>query len=157
MKTVTAIAILLVVSAEGFAPHTTYGVRAVSSVALSTATPEIKKEIDRKFIRKQIDQLTADNFDAKLKEIEPFLVSVAGATFYTKCQRRIATRAKLFGKAVPSEFAKEAMATAKRREKQAAFIQTKIEEAEASAAEAAAVEGGLDEAASEEEAVPAEE
>merc|ERR1712183_1071616 len=32
-------------------------------------------EIDRKFVRKEIDRMTADNFESTLNKIEPFLLS----------------------------------------------------------------------------------
>ncbi|KAG7356559.1 hypothetical protein IV203_001245 [Nitzschia inconspicua] len=87
-------------------------------------------------IRKQISGLTKDNFDATLKELEPFLTKEAGATMYSKSMRRIAVKAKAFGTTLPTDFAKEAKATEKRREKQKAFIQAKEEEAAAAAAAA---------------------
>ena len=57
---------------------------------------------------------------------------------YAKSMRRIAVQAKALGVEMPTDYAKDAKATAKRREKQNAFIQMKEEErlaAEASAAE----------------------
>lgn len=94
-----------------------------------------------KDVRSMVDKLSSDNFDATLKEMEPFLVHEAGATLYAKSMRRLDKQAKALGKVVPEGYAKEAKATAKRREKQNAFIQTKEEArlaAEAEAAEAAA-------------------
>ncbi|KAG7356201.1 hypothetical protein IV203_000887 [Nitzschia inconspicua] len=88
-------------------------------------------------IRKQISGLTKDNFDSTLKELEPFLTKEAGATMYSKSMRRIAVKAKAVGATLPTDFAKEAKATEKRREKQKAFIQAKEEEAAAAAAAAA--------------------
>ena len=135
---------------EGFAPSPAS--RTATNLAMSAAAGT-KNEIDRKYIRKTIEQLTAENFDAKLQEIEPFLKNEAGATFLAKCQRRIARTAKVLGKSVPADYLKEAKATAKRREKQAAFIQAKIDEA-ASGSDEEEGEGG--DAPAEEEA-PAEE
>eukprot|EP00529_Nitzschia_sp_RCC80_P037425 CAMPEP_0113508704 /NCGR_PEP_ID=MMETSP0014_2-20120614/37167_1 /TAXON_ID=2857 /ORGANISM="Nitzschia sp." /LENGTH=153 /DNA_ID=CAMNT_0000404451 /DNA_START=1392 /DNA_END=1853 /DNA_ORIENTATION=+ /assembly_acc=CAM_ASM_000159 len=111
---------------EGFAPPPVS--RTATNLAMSAAA-STKNEIDRKYIRKTIEQLTAENFDAKLQEIEPFLKNEAGVTFLAKCQRRISRTAKVLGKSVPADYLKEAKATAKRREKQAAFIQSKIDEA----------------------------
>ncbi|KAL3906039.1 MAG: hypothetical protein SGILL_009439, partial [Bacillariaceae sp.] len=77
-----------------------------------------------------------DNFDSTLKEIEPFLTKEAGATFYAKSMRRIAVKAGAVGATMPTDYAKEAKATEKRREKQKAFIESKIEESAADDAEA---------------------
>jgi hypothetical protein len=100
-------------------------------------------------VRKQIAGLTKENFDSSLKDIEPFLTKEAGATFYAKSMNRIAVKAKAMGASLPTDYAKEAKATAKRREKQNAFIQTKIEEAAAAAAEAAEAEAPAEEAPAE--------
>jgi hypothetical protein len=101
--------------------------------------------VDRAVIRKSISKLDKDNFSSTLAMIEPFLLDEAGATTYAKSMRRIGRAATALGVEVPSGFAKAAKATAKRREKQDAFIQIKVEEAaaaveEAAAAAAAAVE-----------------
>lgn len=80
-------------------------------------------------VRDAIERLTADNFSASLGKIEDFLLKDAGSTFYGKAMRRIRIRAKALGKDVPEDYAKAAAATSKRREKQDAFIKTKIEEA----------------------------
>mmetsp|Transcript_3334 Transcript_3334/g.6261 ORF Transcript_3334/g.6261 Transcript_3334/m.6261 type:complete len:152 (+) Transcript_3334:99-554(+) len=133
---------------EGFSPSF-QRVTSSSQLYLSTAAPEATK-VSQSDIRKQISGLSADNFDSTLKEIEPFLVNEAGATFYAKSMRRIATKAKALSKSLPADYAKEAKATQKRREKQKAFIEAKIAEA-ASAAESEEA----DEAAEAEEA-PAE-
>ena len=45
--------------------------------------------------------------------------------------RRIAVKANAVGASMPTDYAKEAKATLKRREKQKAFIESKIEEAAA--------------------------
>lgn len=96
-------------------------------------------------IRATIDKIDKDNFSATLTEVEPFLTKEAGVTFYNKSLRRITTVAKALGLEVPEGYAAEANCTAKRREKQAAYI-----------AEQAAAEAEGEEAAAEEEA-PAEE
>jgi hypothetical protein len=88
-------------------------------------------------VRKQIAGLTKDNFDSTLKEIEPFLTKEAGATFYAKSMKRISVKASAVGASVPTDYAKEAKATQKRREKQKAFIESKMEEAASSSDEAA--------------------
>ena len=86
--------------------------------------------------KKQIDGLTKENFSSTLSEIEPFLLNDAGTTIYKKSIRRITTKAKSFGVELPSDFARAAKATEKRRAKQDEFIQAK--EAERLEAEAAA-------------------
>lgn len=103
--------------APAFAPR--------QSTALSASMAEV---------RKTIDGLSSDNFTSALSEIEGFLKEEAGATFYAKSMRRIATKAKAVGATVPEGYALDAKATAKRREKQDAFIKMKQEEA-ASASE----------------------
>lgn len=100
-------------------------------------------------VRKQISGLTKDNFDSTLKEIEPFLTKEAGASFYAKSMKRIAFKANAVGATLPTDFAKEAKATEKRRAKQKAFIEAKIEEAAAAAAEAASAEAAEEEAPAE--------
>ena len=106
-------------------------------------------------VRNQISGLSKENFDSTLKEIEPFLTKEAGATFYSKSMRRIAVKAKAVGATVPTDYAKEAKATEKRREKQNAFIAAKEEEVAAAAeAEATEEEAPAEEAAEEE--APAE-
>lgn len=107
----------------------------------------------RPAVRKAISKLDKDNFASTLTEVEPFLLKEAGITFYSKSIRRIENAAKELGVEMPKDYALDAKATAKRREKQNAFIQVKIEEAEAAAAEAAAAE---DEAAPEAEAAAEE-
>lgn len=84
-------------------------------------------------------RLDDKNFADTLSMVEPFLLQEAGITFYEKSIVRINRSAKRLGMDVPANFAKEAKATAKRRAKQDAFVQTKIEEAKA-AAEALAAE-----------------
>ena len=79
-------------------------------------------------VRKSISNLTAENFSSTLSTIEPFLLNEAGSTIYAKSMKRIGVRAKFLGVEVPADFAKEAKATSKRREKQNAFIQVKEEE-----------------------------
>merc|ERR1712115_292262 len=75
-----------------------------------------------------------DNFSSTLKDIEPFLSTEAGLTFYRKSVRRIGNKANELGIEMPAGYALEAKATAKRREKQNTFVQQKIEEAAAAAA-----------------------
>merc|ERR1719330_2290438 len=65
-------------------------------------------------VKKQIDGLTKDNFSSTLTEIEPFLTKEAGVSIYKKSMRRISTKATAFGVELPSDFAKDAKATAKR-------------------------------------------
>lgn len=91
--------------------------------------------------RKQISGLTKDNFDATLKEVEPFLLNEAGASFYAKSMRRIAVQASEFGVEVPADYAKDAKATKKRRERQDAYVQAKIAEAAEAEPEAEEAEG----------------
>lgn len=79
--------------------------------------------------KKQIAGLTKENFDATLKEIEPFLTKEAGATIYAKSMKRIAVQADLLGASVPADYAKDAEATRKRRERQDAYVKAKIAEA----------------------------
>jgi len=98
-----------------------------------------------KFVKKSIDNLTAENFSESLDTIAPYLINDAGQTFYNKCLRRIAVKAKFLGVEIPEGYVQEAFCTAKRRAKQDAFIKVKEEErlaAEAEAAEAAAAEEG---------------
>ena len=95
-------------------------------------------------VRKQIDNLTKDNFAATLATLEPYLLNEAGSTFYAKCMRRIARNAKAVGADMPEKYAYEAACTAKRRAKQDEFIQNKIAEA------ADASEEGEEEAPAEE-------
>lgn len=100
-------------------------------------------------VRKQISSLTNDNFDSTLKEIEPYLTKEAGATFYAKSMKRIAVKANAVGASVPTDYAKEAKATQKRREKQKAFIESKIEEAAADSGDDEAEAPEAEEAAEE--------
>jgi hypothetical protein len=94
-----------------------------------------------KDVRSITKRLTTENFSADLAKIEPFLMNEVGATFYGKAMSRIASQASALGVALPAGYAKEATATAKRREKQNGFIQIKIEKvAEAAAAAAVAAE-----------------
>ena len=111
--------------------------------------------MDRTQVKKLISRMTKETFESTLKDIEPFLTSEAGLTFDSKTIRRIGHKATELGASVPEGYASEAKATAKRREKQDAFIKQKIEEAaEAEEAEAAATE---DEAESSDEVVAEEE
>lgn len=107
-------------------------------------------------VRKQIDDLTKENFSSTLATLEPFLLNEAGATFHAKCLRRIARNAKVVGAQVPEKYAYEAACTAKSRTKQDEYVKAKIAEAAeaASAAEAAAAEASAEQPAEE---APAEE
>merc|ERR1712228_799896 len=104
-----------------------------------------------KDVRKKIAGLSSENFSDSLGEIEEFLLNQAGASIYTKSMRRIAVKAKSLDVEIPEGYAKEAKATAKKREKQDAFIQTKEEERLAAEAEAAEAEAAEAEATKEEE------
>lgn len=139
----TTFALTLAAQALAFAPSTSGPGRMASELS-ATKYQEVKKTLGN---------LSKDNFSATLAEVEPFLLNDAGASIYSKSMRKISTAAKSFGVEVPTDFAKAAKATQKRREKQDAFIQTKEAgrvEAEAAAAEEAA-------AAAEAAAAPAEE
>jgi hypothetical protein len=127
------------------------------STSLSAAaTAEGGTKVNAAAVRKSLSRLTADNFDSTLKQIEPFLTNESGQTFYVKSMQRIKVQAKHLSVAVPAGYAKEAKSTSKRREKQASFIQAKID-AEVAAAEAAAAEvAAAAEAAASEAAAPAE-
>jgi hypothetical protein len=121
-------AITLFISLSSISAFTTNSVGRVPVSLAATATATEKKT-SMGSVRKQIGGLNKDNFDAVLKEVEPFLSNEAGGTFYAKSMRRIGVQAKAFGVSIPDDFAKEAKATKKRRERQDAFIQAKIAEA----------------------------
>ena len=130
--------LLICVGVTGFAP-------AVSSSRRTTGSSALFAASTMKDVRESIRKLTKDNMSSVLSDIEPYLLNEAGTTFYSKSMNRISAKAKAFGADVPSGYAKAAKATAKRREKQDAFVKAKIAEAEeaaaAAAAEAAAAEG----------------
>lgn len=148
MKIITTL-FLICATTEAFTVTTNFAANKVQT-ALSMSTPtETKSKMDRTVVRKAISKMTAETFASTLSDIEPFLLNEAGISFHTKSLRRIGHQAKELGMDVPENYAKEAKATAKRREKQDAFIKVKIEEA--AAAEAAAAE-----ATTEDEAAPAE-
>lgn len=134
---VASLIALFACSAFGFSAPTRGSPFSTSLSA--SATAEEGTKVDAAYVRKSISGLTAANFDATLKQIEPFLTNKSGQTFYVKSMHRIKVQAKHLSVAVPAGYAKEAKSTAKRREKQAAFIQAKID-AEAEAAAAAAAE-----------------
>ncbi len=117
MNRLLCVLFLATASVDAFAPQ----VNSRTATALSATKIQDAK--------KTISVLTKDNFEASLAEVEPFLLNDAGATIYKKSMRRIQTSAKSFGVEVPADFAKEAKATQKRREKQDAFIQQKVAEA----------------------------
>ena len=135
-------------STDAFTTQNTLGRPSLTLGATETAT---ETAISMASIRKDIASLTADNFDATLKKVEPFLLKDAGVTFHAKCVKRIKVQAGALGATMPADYAKEAKATEKRRNKQKAFVEAKIEETKAAAEEAAA------EAAAAAEAPPAEE
>jgi hypothetical protein len=141
-------------STDAFTTQNTLGRPSLMTLgATETAT---ETAISMASIRKDIAQLTADNFDATLKKVEPFLLNDAGVTFHAKCLKRIKVQAGALGATMPADYAKEAKATEKRRNKQKAFVEAKIEETEAAAAEAAAAEAA-EAPAAEEESSEAEE
>jgi len=105
-----------------------------------------------KDVRKAVDSLDKDNFSQTLDELESFLTHEAGSSLYAKSMRRLNVRAQALGLEIPADYAKEAKATQKKREKQNSFIQVKEEER--LAAEAAPAE---DAPAEEETEAPAEE
>jgi hypothetical protein len=99
-------------------------------------------------VKKQIDALSTANFASTIDKIEPYLKNDAGFTFYTKAIHRIKMKSKSLGQVLPAEFAREAKATTKRREKQNAFIAKKESErmaSEEAAAAAAAAQTGVSE------------
>ena len=149
---VASLVLVLVGSANAFTSPS-FGVSR-SSTALSMAGETV---VDRAVIRKSISKLDKENFSSTLALIEPFLLKEAGATTYEKSMRRLGRAAKSIGMEVPSGFAKEAKATAKSREKQNAFVQTKIEEAAAAAEEATAAAAAAAEEAAAAAAAPAAE
>lgn len=130
MKVVSA-TLLLLASAEAF-NNMAFGVPRAQYVApLSAAAETATSEVQRSAVRKAIMRINKDNFSETLAMVEPFLVKESGITFYDKSMNRIKKSAKALGVEVPANFAKEAKATEKRRSKQDAFIQAKIEEARA--------------------------
>ena len=143
MKTIqTTTVFFLLGSAQAFmAPPPSFGVipaLSMSEAADAEATPaaHTPSKWTIPTIRKSIDGLTKDNFSTTLSDIEPFLLKTAGISVYKKSMKRISRQSKVLGVSMPENYAKEAKATAKRREKQDNFIKAKIEEVEAAAAEA---------------------
>ena len=120
----------------------------VSPTALQEPTPE-PSGLNISRVRKMVRKLSTDKFLSDLATMEPFLLHEAGSTFYTKSMKRISQKAKELGTSVPEGYALEAKATAKRRNKQNAFIQAKEDERLAAEAQAAAAAA---EVAEEEEA-----
>ena len=112
MKVATTLAAIFTVAVTG--AHA-FSVEAPTTMSIGT-------------VRKSISDMTAENFSSTLSTIEPFLLNDAGSTIYAKSMKRINVRAKFLGVEVPANYAKDAKATAKRREKQNAFIQVKEEE-----------------------------
>lgn len=112
------------------------------SATLSAATATVEKDvISHKDVKQTIKKLTKDNVQESLDKMEPFLTQQAGMTFYQKSMHRLQQQCQKLGVDMPTDYAKEAKCTEKRREKQNAFIATKEEErlaAETEAAEAAA-------------------
>jgi hypothetical protein len=152
----------LFVTAQAFTSKPFAVTKVHAPTCLSAATSEGATEINRSSLRTAIAGLTAENFSSTLAQIEPFLLNDAGVTCLTKSVRKIGRHAKVLGVEMPANFAKEAKATSKRREKQDAFVKVKIEEAadaaeakvaeEAAAAEAKAAEEAAPEAVAEEAA-----
>jgi len=71
-----------------------------------------------KDVRKAVDSLDKDNFSQTLDELESFLTHEAGSSLYAKSMRRLNVRAQALGLEIPADYAKEAKATQKKREKQ---------------------------------------
>lgn len=150
MKFSGALILLFLGSSAAFQQPALLSRRPITRVSMSTeaeeeeaATEEVQPApkppasgLSMSQIRKQIDQLTKENFSATLATIEPFLVNESGSSFYAKCMRRIARNAKAVGAEVPEKYAYEAACTAKRRTKQDEFVKAKIAEAEEAAAAA---------------------
>ena len=129
MKVSTAFAAISTIMAGGAQAFTVVTPSAGASSALSmSADAATSSKMGVSSVRKSISNLTAENFSSTLSEIESFLLNDAGVTFYAKSMRRINTSAKALGVEVPTDYAKEAKATEKRRAKQDAFIQVKEEE-----------------------------
>ena len=82
-----------------------------------------------------------ETFDDLAKAIEPFLTYEAGTTTLKKTLTKLSAQAKILGKNLPEGYALTAVAAAKRRIKQDAFI-TKKEEARLYA-EAKAIAAGM--------------
>ena len=82
-------------STDAFTTQNTLGRPSLMTLgATETAT---ETDISMASIRKDIAQLTADNFDATLKKVEPFLLNDAGVTFHAKCVKRIKVQAGALG------------------------------------------------------------
>ena len=140
-------AITLAASFASISAFTTSNVVVRPSLSLAATATATEKKASMGSVRKQIGSINKDNFDAVLKEVEPFLLNDAGSSFYAKSMRRIAVQAKELGVSTPTDFAKDAKATKKRRERQDAYVQAKIAEgAEAQADEAETTESDGDEA-----------
>jgi hypothetical protein len=131
--------------------ETEEAVETAPSAPAPTSEPALSG-LRMKDVRKTIAKLTKDNFQQSLDTIEPFLLNEAGASLYSKSIRRLDGKAKELGVEVPAGYAKEAKATAKKREKQAAFIAQKEEERMAAEVEAAQAEAAEAEAAAAAEA-----
>ena len=106
--------------------------------------------------RRALSSLSKENFTSTLSEVESFLTDEAGSTLYVKSMRRIAVKAKALGVDVPTNYAKDAKSTTKRRAKQDAYCSAKTEAAAAAVAEAkAAEEAAIEEAKAAAEAASA--
>ena len=75
--------------------------------------------------RRALSSLSKENFTSTLSEVESFLTDEAGSTLYVKSMRRIAVKAKALGVDVPTNYAKDAKSTTKRRAKQDAYCSAK--------------------------------
>lgn len=150
MKVLSASILLFFSSAGAFSSPAFVSPRVQCLLPLAAAKGDASNDLDMSVVRKAIMRLDKDNFHETLSMVEPFLLNESGITFYTKSIRRINRSAKALGMEVPADFAKEAKATAKKREKQNAFVQAKIEEAKAAAEEQSEETGKADEEAAEE-------
>ncbi len=132
----TSILFILGSTTDAFSGAKAFGTPRVQEMVSMKATGSAEgstSEVGYSAVRKAITQLNKENFSDTLAMVEPFLLDKAGATFYSKSVSRIKRSAKALGVNMPADFAKEAKATTKRRERQDAFIQKKIEEAKAAA------------------------
>jgi len=118
-----------------------------ASAQLSPENVSSSNGLSMKEARRVIRKISAESFKTSLNTLEPFLLDNAGASMYAKSLKRIAYKAKEFNLEVPQGYARDAKATAKRREKQDAFFKAKKEEVLAATAEAAdSIDDGVEEA-----------
>ena len=117
MKTFCIVAATSIAFASAFVPAT----KAPQTTQLHITTKGTAAPV-----RKSISELTKDNFDSTLEEIEDFLTNEAGSAIYKKSMKRIAVKASALGVSVPADYAKDAKCTKKRREKQDAYCKAKV-------------------------------